>query len=146
MSIPTQELIEAGKNTRFGSKGGADPSAAATKRNNDANPSQIRSAMKRLAAAEFDITQDFTPAELLKKFGRNGVVVSGAQLIAVKKFQIALKKGDVKMLQQVTDDVDGKQIERKAEAQVSYAELVAGSFLDEPDDTESEQGEQGSEG
>lgn len=133
-----KDIIEAGKNTRFGSKDGADPSEAATKRNKEANPNAVRLAMKRLAASEFDIMQPLTAEDIAKKFGRNGTIVSGAQMIAVKKFQVAMKKGDPKILQQVTDDIDGKQVEKKMEASVTLADILAAShdekFLSEPDD------------
>lgn len=110
---------------RFGEAGGADPSAAATKRNNEQNPSLVRLSLRRLAAAEFDITKELTNEEIVRKFGREGLKITGAQMIAVRKFQAALKKADPKMMQQITDDIDGKQVQPTASTRLSLEELLA---------------------
>jgi len=124
-----KDITEYGKATRFGSAGGPDPRAAKEKQTaaGQGNQHSVRNAARRLAAAEFDITKKLSPEDLVKKFGRDGYVVSGAQMIAIKKFQKAMT-GDTKMLQQITDDIDGKQVQKVVEAQASLADLVTKSY------------------
>lgn len=116
-----------GTATQFGKERGPDPSAAATKKNNEQHAQSIRVALRRLATADFDITKPLTLEELVTKFGRDGTVITGAQMLAARKFLMALK-GDVRLLQQVTDDIDGKQVQAVAEAKITLADLVAASY------------------
>ncbi len=129
MSEGNKDIAEYGKSTRFGAEGGADPKAARAKRteNGTGNQHTVRQAVRRLACADFDITAELTPKELCKKFGREGTVVTGAMLLAAKKFQKAMQ-GDVKMLQQITDDIDGKQVQKTIEAKTTLADLVNRSY------------------
>lgn len=128
----------------FGTEGAADPSAAATKRNKEQNPSSIRMNLRRLAAAEFDITSPLTKEEIAKKFGRKGTEINGAQVLALKKFEMALK-GNTAIMQQVTDDIDGKQVQATVEARTSLADLVNASVALERQQQQSVEAEQASD-
>lgn len=125
------KLIEDGKNTRFGQPGGADP-VAATKSGN--KPWSIRNSVRRLAAAEFDIDKKMTPEEFAKKFGAGGRTLTGAQMIAAKKFHMALS-GNAKVMKEITEDVDGKLVQEQKIATVTLADLVNGEApSDDPGD------------
>lgn len=134
-----KDIALAGVNTRFGS-GGADPSAAAKKRNTEQNPSSIRLALQRIMATEIDITQPMTAEQIAKAFGRNGVKVSIAQAMAVRKVMQAHKEW--KAMDSLIDHVDGKQVQAVVEAKVTIADILAASydkkFLAEADDDESD--------
>jgi hypothetical protein len=115
-----------GMDTQFGKEHGPDPSTAARRKNQEAHTSSVRLALRRLAGAEFDVAQSLTLEELVKKFGREGTVISGAQMLAARKFLLALK-GNVSLMQQVTDDIDGKLVQASVEARTTLADLVNAS-------------------
>ncbi len=88
------KIAEYGQRTRFGQKGGPDPSLLAKTR----NPSSIKAALRRIAAMDFDDFDCF-----LKEPDK----VTLAYATAIQKFQKALE-GDVNAMQQLEDAIDGK--------------------------------------
>jgi len=118
LSDETTRIIEAGKNTRFGSQGGPDPSAAAAKGNK--NRSSVRAASRRIAAMEVAFAMELAGKEKFQKLNM-------AEAVALAKFKAALA-GDTTAMQQVTEDVDGKLVDRKVHAEVTLADLVTGSL------------------
>lgn len=61
-----------------------------------------------------------------KLLGRN---LTGAERMALVRIRQGFA-GNYKFNQSCTEDVDGKLLERKVEAQVSLADLVNGSYLE----------------
>lgn len=114
---PAQEIIEAGKDTRFGSERGADPTEAVNTRNEDhGHPNSIRSSIRRIAC--------LTQAEL--KELANDPRLTMAQTVAVRKFMAACGKfPNIKAMKELEDSVDGKLVEKKIEVTTdSYADLL----------------------
>lgn len=111
---------------RFGDAGGADPREAQAK---GAKPWSIRNSVRRICAAEIDITRNFSQAELVKIFGKDAETISIGQLLAARKIEMAFK-GSEKMMTEVTNDVDGKLIEKKVEAKTTLEDLVNGDHDD----------------
>src|SRR5436190_653334 len=126
MTRGNAQIAALGRYTQFGKERGHDPSAAACKKSREAHAASVRLALRRLAIADFDISQPITLEELVTKFGREGMAISGAQMLAARKFLLALK-GNVGLLQQVTDDIDGKQVQATVEARTTLADLVNAS-------------------
>lgn len=110
------QLIEYGKNTRFGSDRGADPSEAGRKGAH--KKWSVRDSSRRMAA--------LTVGEA-KEMMENIDELTVAQAVALAKFQKAMK-GDTKAMLQFTEDVDGKLVDRKVHAEVTLADLVTGSL------------------
>lgn len=111
-----KNIAEYGKGTRFGSDNGPDPSEAGRK---GANAKwSVRNASKRIAA--------LTVGEAKEMMGRMDELTV-AQAVALSKFRSAMA-GDTKAMQQFTDDVDGKLIDRKVHAEITLADLVTGSL------------------
>lgn len=138
-----QNIAKHGESTRFGSKGGPDPSAAGKASQAKAgNPSSIRSSLRRLMAAEVDFTKPIDPSDIVKMFGKNGMKVTLAQACAIRKVQQAM--GNWKAMDSLTDQVDGKQVQATVEAKTTMADLLAASFdatflegdIDESDEDE----------
>lgn len=111
-------IVEYGVNTRFGQPGGADPSAAARKSNKGGS---IRTAVRRIACMPVE------QLEGLLKSPKARSRLSVAELTAIYKFR-AVMQGNVKAMQQVTDDVDGKLVQKQVNSDVSLEQLVTGSF------------------
>lgn len=107
---------------RFGEPGGADPSEASKM---GARPYEIRRALKKIARTIFDVTEG---APTFEKQVRDifGGEMSGAELAAVRKFMQAMK--DYRAMENLTNDIDGKLVERRIESRVTLAELVTGSY------------------
>lgn len=109
---------EDGKDTRFGSPGGADPSAAAqaSHANPDRNrPYSIRKEKRRL------ILQDIDPES--KTPFRDQVVgkrklVNGASLLAAVHLDLAAN-GDSRALEDATDQIDGKLLQPNLNADLA---------------------------
>ena len=107
-------IIEIGKNTRFGAHGGVNPRKA---RWTGAEPWSIRNAIRRMAAMHIKDFENMTQSKELTM----------AQAVAAAKWKKALA-GDIRAMQQLEDSVDGKLTEKKAEAQAALAYLVEASF------------------
>lgn len=88
-------IVNIGKNTRFGAPNGLSPKAARQMGN---APWSVRNAIRRIAAMDFDDFDCF-----LKEPDK----ITLAYAIAIQKFQKALK-GDVNAMQQLEDAIDGK--------------------------------------
>lgn len=131
-----------GASTQFGKDGGPDASAAARKKNTEQHAQNIRLALRRLAVADFDVSKPLTLDELVKKFGRDGTEISGAQMLAARKFLLALK-GDARLLKQITDDIDGKQVQALVQAKTTLADLVNASVSLERQEAQTKQSEAG---
>lgn len=121
---------------KFGSDGGPDPSAAAAKGNR--SRAQIRQALRRLAAFQFDVTDNAPPLndQMRDVFMRKGYI-TGAEMAAIRKFTQAMK--DYRAMENITNDVDGKQIERVVEAKVTLSDLVNGIYEPESSNSEDEE-------
>lgn len=119
---PTDRLI----GSRFGEDGGADArDAQAKSRERMMENSSIRRMVRRIAAHEFDMApgSQSIPDQIRGIFGRK---MTGAQMMAAARIAQGMKNPTA--MQQVVEDIDGKLIEKKVEAKVGYAELVAGSL------------------
>jgi hypothetical protein len=114
----------------FGKDGGADPKEAHAKSREKMKENfSIRQAMRRIAAHRFDTSEDAkTLDKQLKQDIFPRATMTGAQVAAIARFTQAMK--NYKAMQAVVEDIDGKLIEKKVEAKVGYAELVAGSMDD----------------
>jgi hypothetical protein len=133
---PEPEIIPPNPNpvTRFKGRtfggDGADPKEAQAKsREKMKENNSVRQAMRRIACHQFDTSEDAKP--LLKQIQQDIFprrTMTGAQLAAITRFTQALKNW--KAMQNVVEDIDGKLIEKKVEAKIGYAELVAGSMDD----------------
>lgn len=89
------DIVEIGKNTRFGAPNGVNPKIARQKGN---APWSVRNAIRRIAAmdvGDFDL------------FIRQPNNVTLAYAVAIKKFQKAIN-GDLNAMQQIEDAIDGK--------------------------------------
>jgi len=99
------------KGYRFGEPGGADPAEAAAK----SPRNSIRSAVRRIGAMD---------DETLAHYCKEGKL-SQSQKLALKKFSLAIKDGDIRAMQQLEESIDGKLVETKVEVVAdSYAALV----------------------
>lgn len=116
-------IADYGLATRFGKARGANPSIAARKKNMEQHAQSIALALKRLMQHEIDIGQPVTIQQLITAFSRDGRPISGAQLIAIKQFLRAWQ-GDTKLLQQITDVVDGKQVAIHTKASIELADII----------------------
>ncbi len=105
-------ITEHSKGHRFGDEGHTDPREAQKKAS---KPWSIRNGVRRIAGSEFDVGPDAPPFgdQLNQVFGGTSRM-TGAQIAAVKKFSQAMN--DVKAMENLTNDIDGKLIERKVEA------------------------------
>lgn len=127
---PTNRLI----GSRFGEEGGADARAAQAKsRAKMIENNSVRRMVNRIAAHEFDTGPDAPPIQdqIRGIFGRK---MTGAQMMAAARVAQGMK--NYKAMQNIVEDIDGKLIEKKVEAQVSYADLVAGSLDREREEQE----------
>lgn len=121
-----KDLVKVGESTRFGAEGGPDPSEAGRK--GAQRKWSVRDSSRRMAA--------LTVGEA-KEMMKNMDQLTVAQAVALSKFRSAMA-GDTKAMQQFTDDVDGKLVDRKVHAEVTLADLVTGSL--EFDDEFSKEG------
>lgn len=124
-----KNIIDHGRNTRFGQKNGADPRDARAKQ---VNPSSIRTALRRLMARQIDVNVDYKKeltldARLKFLADKNGDVTE-AMIVAAIAITQAVQSP--KAMQHLIDQVDGKLIEKQAQTIISLADLVAGSFED----------------
>ncbi len=125
-----KDIAEAGKATRFGQPGGPDPKAA---REKQVNPASIRMGIKRLMAREIDpdkdIASQMTPEVRLRYLAGPQGKVTEAMIMSIAAVKQA---GDnFKAMANIIDQVDGKLVEKKVEAQMTLEELVTGKFDDE---------------
>lgn len=107
-------------------------------------PWSIRNAVRKILASPLCVdklktaqgrAELFDPVNIAKElFGNSTRTLTPAELIAVKKIQVALA-GDVKAMQQLEDSADGKLVEKRISASTSLASLVTGE-IDEDDDAE----------
>lgn len=88
-------IIEFGKNTRFGASNGIHPKVARRMGN---APWSVRNAIRRIAAMD---VKDF------KKLAKSNENMTFAYAVAIVKFQKAMS-GDLNAMQQIEDTVDGK--------------------------------------
>ncbi len=120
-------IAEYGKATRFGA--GNDPKEAHKRMQEEVgNTTFVRPALRRLACAEFDVDKKMDANTLTRVFAKEKASLTGAQILAIRKFQHGL--ANYKAMDSLIDAIDGKQIQKVAEARVSLADLVAGSFED----------------
>ena len=118
-----KEIAVIGEKTRFGAENGPDPAEAAKK----AKPWSVRNSVRRLAAAKIVTKNGPSIQEQIESvFGEPGVMTV-AQLVAVKKVGMALK-GNLAAIESITDDVDGKLVQKEVKATVSLADLVNKSY------------------
>lgn len=139
------DIVEIGKSTRFGEPGGADPAEAAEEKHRRGSP---RSALRRLAChmPEIEITPEGTmkapsPNQIAQAFGRGKKFnqLTMAEIWAIQFQKQGMQDG--KIMTKVIENVDGKLLEKKAEAKVgTLAELVAAA-----DDLERAEEENGSD-
>lgn len=132
---PNPNIAEYGKDTRFGAPGGPDPKAAQKKSREKLW--SVRDQLRRIAAHEFEPGAKLTPDDLAGIFKSPNGKLTGAQLLAMAKFQQGMK--NFKAMENVTNDIDGKLIEKQKVATVTLAELVEGSYKDGDDDAEREE-------
>lgn len=122
---------------RFGEEGGGDPREAQAKsREKMKENASVRRMVRRIAEHEFDFGDGAKPIpdQIKDVFGSRRM--TGAQVLAAARFAQGMK--NYKAMQGLVEDIDGKLIEKKAEAKVGYAELVSGSLdmeRDGEDDT-----------
>lgn len=139
---PHRQLIVYGEKTRFGAKDGPDPRAAKAKQVEEdkcQNQHSIRGALKRLMVADFDISKPITPSDLVKKFGRDGALINGAQVAAMNKFMQAMKNW--KAMDSLIDAVDGKQKQSvELEAKRSLGDIILESYQEPEQVTKDESG------
>lgn len=124
MSEGNPNIAEIGKNYGFGAPNGTDPREARAKAN---PPWSVRHAIKRIAACP-DLDIDRGAPSLMRQIKTkvfNGKM-SGGEILAAQKFIQAMT--NYKAMKEVTEDIDGKLVERKVEAKVSLADLVNGSY------------------
>lgn len=115
------DIVKHAEGYRYGDPGGADPSESAK----SGKPWSIRNAVRRICAAEFDMSPDApTVDEQIKKLFRGKM--TGGQIAAVRKFAQAMK--DFRAMENLTNDVDGKLVERNETTLKGdlAAELIAG--------------------
>lgn len=118
-------ITTVGHSTRFGAENGPNPSEAAKKRNEQSNPTSVRQALRRLAGMEIEIGIPPTPQDIAAAFGNKGKKITMAQMVAYKKFTMAIITGDVKAMQQIEDSIDGKLVNTNINAEASVADLIA---------------------
>lgn len=135
---PNQNPIVHLEGKRFGEDGGGDPREAQAKsREKMKENASVRRMVRRIAAHEFDFGEGAKPLpDQIKSdvFGTRRM--TGAQVLAAARFAQAMKNNTA--MNSIVEDIDGKLIEKKVEAQVGYAELVSGSLdmeREEEDDT-----------
>lgn len=121
--IGNANIATLGANTRFGSAGGADPSAAASKRNTEINPSSVRQKLRRLAVHVPGNARP-TATDLARAFDKRGMTeLSMAEIWALQRAQQAM--GNYKAMDTLIDHIEGKLVNKQVEVNVdSYADLV----------------------
>lgn len=130
------ELMVINQRTRFGQEGGPDPSASAKKKNETQHTASVRLTLRKLGMAKIDITKPITPETVAKAMGyRSAEDLTVIDLCSMMKLQQAMKNW--KAMDTLIDHIDGKQVQKVVEAQVSLADLVNKSmdkeYLDQPD-------------
>lgn len=120
-----KNIVEYAKGHRFGDPGGADPAAAARK----AKPWSMRRTVRRICETAME---QLAPGEKLT-VERIGEMVFGhrpltfGEMSALRRVLESIR-GNPKFSQYVTEDIDGKLVERKVEAQVTLADIVNRSY------------------
>lgn len=122
--LPNPNIVDAGKSTRFGAEGGPDPSASGYKTMTTKNPSRVRAALQRIAAADFDISKPMNEKTIASVFGREGTL-TGAQIFAVQKAKQAM--GNWKAMDSLIDAIDGKQVQKVIETKVTLEQILSRS-------------------
>ncbi len=116
------KIAALGASTRFGQPGGPDPGLMAREK----NPAHVRAVLRRLAACEIDITQPVTIELLSKMLRRDGSMLTGAEMLAVRKWQQAMTNW--RAMDSLIDAIDGKQVQKQVEAQATLADLINRSY------------------
>jgi hypothetical protein len=127
---PNPNIAELGKETRFGGER-ANPSG----RDLGVEPWCVVKATRRLAAQSIDLTKRNTAGDLQRKLVPNGGEVTIGQAIAVVRVAKALE-GNYRFSQSVREDISGKLVEKKVEAQVTLEQLVSGSYEEPSENSE----------
>lgn len=111
---------------KFGEPGALTPKQASDKAQEMGGPYSVRNSLRRIAAHDFEA--DFSkPADMVKEIEKKVFKEKkGAAFIAYCKFRQALT--NPKSMDSLIDAIDGKQIETKVEAKVSYEDIVKGSY------------------
>lgn len=123
------EIAKLGEGTRFGAENGPDPKEAGQRAQRmHGAPHSVRIALRRLAAAEFDLEGPLTPQKLARVFGNTRGTMTGAQMAACKKFQQAMS--NPKAMDSLIEHIDGKLVQKTVEAKVTLAEIIAKSYDD----------------
>lgn len=122
-------IVEHGKNTRFGQPGGADPRKA---REAQPNPNSVRACLRRLmtypVSPDLPINEQLTVGNLLAYLGRGHDTPTLAMMAAIQTYKHGVANG--KIMMQMIDQVDGKLIEKKVEASATLEQLVTGEYDD----------------
>jgi hypothetical protein len=110
-----------GQATRFGA--GNCPRAARAKAS---PPWSIRNAVRELAGVEVDIRLPVTVDLFLRTFDPMGSKhATGAEIAAAQYCVLALTGNNYRMLDRLTDMIDGPLPKEKVKAEPSLAELIA---------------------
>lgn len=133
-------IAKLGQDTQFGK--GQDAATVGSK----AKPWAVRRAAAKIAAHQFDISDDAPKLDAQIRndvFKVEGNRMRGAELVASRHFLCAASGTDkgIKAIKSFTDDVDGKLIQKSVEAKVTLEMLVLGSFEEEDDDELPEDGQ-----
>lgn len=128
MADGNPDIVKAAEGYRFGDPNGPDPAEAGRK--GGQQKASIRAAVRRIAAAEFDIGEDAPPmkTQINRVFGGENKM-TGAQMAGARKFALAMN--DLRGLENLTNDVDGKLVEKRVEAKTSLEDLVNGIESDQ---------------
>lgn len=129
--VGNPDIKQIGEETRFGN-GKNDPLKANAAPN---DRGAMRKALKKIARHMFDLGPDAPPFDVQMKrvFSMDEAKLTGAELVAVRKFQQAMAEG--KYMDKLIDHVDGKLVDRKVEATVTLADIINKSYEIEDDGT-----------
>lgn len=96
---------------------------------------EVRVALRRIAAHEFDFSDGARPIQdQIKDDVFNRKKMTGAQMFAAVRASQAMRNW--KAMEGLINDIDGKLVEKRVEATVSYADLVNASLkLEKEGDT-----------
>lgn len=131
-------INEVNQATRFGQPRGADPVAAGRKRRKG-----VRAAVRAFAEMQIDLGKVARDGENVAAAVEAAIVayalkskedLTVADRIAIKKIAAAMA-GNVAALENITNDIDGKQVDRVAQTTVTLADLVNGCHGDDGDDS-----------
>lgn len=110
-----------------------DPKEAQAKGVKNRNENrEVRASLRRIAAHEFDFSEGAKPIQdQIKNDVFKSKKMTGAQFFAAVRASQTLKNW--KAMEGMINDIDGKLVEKRVEAQVSYADLVNQSLQLEGD-------------